>query len=88
MKTVLVVSYYFPPMGMGGVQRTAKFVKYLPSFGWKPIVLTVTPSYYLAKDECLLHELEQIPEIEIRRTESGGKNMMKDDMWCSLRMTK
>ncbi|MBZ0203818.1 MAG: glycosyltransferase family 4 protein [Ignavibacteria bacterium] len=58
MKKVLVISYYFPPMGMGGVQRTAKFVKYLSHFGWQPYVLTVTPKMYLASDKCLLHEVE------------------------------
>jgi glycosyltransferase involved in cell wall biosynthesis len=56
-------------MGMGGVQRTAKFVKYLPQYGWEPIVLTVNPKLYLAKDECLLGELEK-ENIKIYRT--GG----------------
>lgn len=45
-------------MGMGGVQRTAKFVKYLPEYGWKPLVLTVTPGQYLARDECLLTDID------------------------------
>lgn len=30
----------FPPRGGGGVQRTAKFAKYLPEFGWTPTVVT------------------------------------------------
>ena len=38
---VLMIAYYFPPMGGAGVQRTLKFVKYLPEFGWQPHVLTV-----------------------------------------------
>ncbi|MGD1046312.1 MAG: glycosyltransferase family 4 protein [Bacteroidota bacterium] len=41
MKNVLIIAYYFPPTGGGGVQRTLKFVKYLPAFGWIPTVLTV-----------------------------------------------
>jgi glycosyltransferase involved in cell wall biosynthesis len=45
-------------MGMGGVQRTAKFVKYLPLYGWKPFVLTVAPKQYLASDECLLRDVD------------------------------
>ena len=44
-------------MGMGGVQRTTKFVKYLRDFGWEPIVLTDTPVTYYAKDTTLLEEL-------------------------------
>lgn len=67
-------------MGMGGVQRTAKFVKYMPTFGWQPHVLTHTPSFYLAKDECLLHELERISEIKIFRTQgSSEKNLLSHD---------
>jgi len=50
-------------MGMGGVQRTAKFVKYLPDFGWEPYVLTTTPKVYLAKDECLIKEVENKAKI-------------------------
>ncbi len=41
---VLMIAYYFPPMGGAGVQRTLKFAKYLPEFGWSPHVLTVRDS--------------------------------------------
>ncbi len=50
-------------MGMGGVQRTAKFAKYLPDFGWEPHVLTVNPKIYFAKDESLLKEVEKTVRI-------------------------
>lgn len=43
MKRLLFVTYYFPPSGGSGVQRSLKFVKYLPEFGWRPTVLTVRP---------------------------------------------
>jgi glycosyltransferase involved in cell wall biosynthesis len=46
MKKVLILSYYFPPVGGGGVQRTSKFVKYLPANGWLPFVLTVKEDVY------------------------------------------
>jgi len=68
-KKVLVIAYYFPPMGLSGVQRTLKFVKYLPEFGWKPIVLTIAPTAYYAYDETLLSELDT-HQIEIHRTET------------------
>ncbi len=57
-RRVLVVAYYFPPLGLSGVQRTLKFVKFLPEYGWQPTVLTVEPGGYYAKDESLLEELE------------------------------
>jgi glycosyltransferase involved in cell wall biosynthesis len=39
-KKVLVITYYWPPGGGAGVQRWLKFVKYLPSLGWTPVVYT------------------------------------------------
>ncbi len=54
-------------MGMGGTQRSAKFVKYLPKFDWEPIVVTVKDVHYYAHDRSLLHEIR---DRKIFRTES------------------
>jgi len=62
-KRVLILAYYFPPLGMGGVQRVTKFVKYLPLFGWKPYVLTVKEVEYLAKDSSLLEDIPHKAKI-------------------------
>lgn len=43
LKRVLIITYYWPPSGGAGVQRWLKFAKYLPEFGWEPIILTVDP---------------------------------------------
>ena len=67
IKRVLVVAYYFPPMGGSGVQRVAKLVKYLPRYGWMPHVLTAEPGGYLAFDPGLLGEIEAA-SIPIHRT--------------------
>ncbi|NBC18817.1 MAG: glycosyltransferase [Bacteroidetes bacterium] len=69
MRRVLVVAYYFPPMGGSGVQRVAKFVKYLPDVGWQPTVLTIEPGGYFAYDPALLEEVEAAG-VEIVRTRS------------------
>ncbi|MDY6915421.1 MAG: glycosyltransferase family 4 protein [Candidatus Cloacimonadota bacterium] len=61
MKKVLIISYFFPPLGGPGVQRTQKFVKYLPEFGWQPVVLTVKKIEYVAYDESLLSEISNVP---------------------------
>lgn len=37
---VLIVSYLFPPANTPGTVRVGKLAKYLPEFGWEPIVLT------------------------------------------------
>ncbi|MDZ7370381.1 MAG: glycosyltransferase [candidate division KSB1 bacterium] len=67
MKRLLILSYYFPPLGLGGTQRIAKFVKYLPQFGWQPTVVTVKPILYWAEDESLSAD---VADAEIVRTES------------------
>jgi glycosyltransferase involved in cell wall biosynthesis len=65
MPIVLVIAYYFPPMGGAGVQRTLKFVKYLPDFGWQPYILTVRNSMGL-QDASL--EAETPAGLPINRT--------------------
>jgi glycosyltransferase involved in cell wall biosynthesis len=67
MKKVLIISYYFPPSGGAGVQRVLKFVKYLPQFGWEPIVLTVHEGAgFPARDPSLLKEIPK--GIPVHRT--------------------
>ncbi|MDE3058075.1 MAG: glycosyltransferase [Bacteroidota bacterium] len=66
MKKVLIVTYYFPPSGGPGVQRVLKFAKYLPQFGWEPVILTVENGDYPARDESLLNEIPS--SLKIYRT--------------------
>ncbi len=40
MIRALIVAYHFPPIGGGGVQRAAKFARYLPEFGIEPVIFT------------------------------------------------
>jgi len=72
-RKVLIIAYYFPPMGLSGVQRTVKFAKYLPKFGWKPTVLTIEPTGYYAFDDTLLKEAEDAG-VKIVRTRSYDVN--------------
>jgi len=47
MKRVLMIAYHFPPLrGSSGIQRTLRFARYLPEFGWEPIVLTAHARAY------------------------------------------
>jgi glycosyltransferase involved in cell wall biosynthesis len=57
-KRVLLVAYYFPPLGMGGTQRVAKWGKYFLRLGWEVTVITVKPIAYYAFDDSLLDELK------------------------------
>src|SRR5665648_139084 len=70
MKKVLIITYYWPPSGGAGVQRWLKFAKYLPEFGWQPVILTVDPKYasYPQRDESLLDEVD--PSCMVYSTKS------------------
>ena len=59
MKKILIITYHFPPDAAVGSIRPAKFSKYLPEFGWKPVILTVKDRYYGQKDESKLDELRE-----------------------------
>jgi glycosyltransferase involved in cell wall biosynthesis len=71
MKKVLIITYYWPPSGGAGVQRWLKLSKYLPSFGWEPVILTVDPQYasYPQQDLSLMNEIS--PGLEIYHTKSS-----------------
>jgi glycosyltransferase involved in cell wall biosynthesis len=62
-KKVLIITYYWPPSGGGGVQRWLKFVKYLPEFGWEPIVFTPENPDFDLKDESLVKDISK--ELEV-----------------------
>jgi len=63
-------------MGMGGVQRTLKFAKYLTRHNWQPVVLTINPRKYYAIDEHLLDEALS-NGIIIERTGKKPMNVSK-----------
>lgn len=65
-KKILIITYYWPPAGGPGVQRWLKFAKYLPDFGWTPVIYTPeNPSYPLV-DETLMKDVPK--DIQIVRT--------------------
>ncbi len=69
MKHVLVIAYYFPPLGLSGVQRVAGFVRHLPEYGWQPTVITAKPKGYFAYDKSLWAPIENA-DIRVIRTKS------------------
>ena len=63
MKKVLIITYYWPPSGGGGVQRWLKFTKYLPEFGWEPYVFTPENPSFNFKDDSLASDVN--PSVEV-----------------------
>ncbi|CAG0947561.1 glycosyltransferase [Geobacter sp.] len=49
-KSLLVVSYYYPPIKAIGCLRTYFFVKNLSSFGWTPYIYTTSNRDFLGSD--------------------------------------
>ena len=55
-------------MGGGGVQRWLKMSRYLPEFGWQPIILTVQNGEYPALDQTLVDDVPENLKVYTTRT--------------------
>ena len=91
MRNVLFVAYRFPPYGGPPVQRPAKFAKYLPAFGYRPLVLTTADHEpRMAYDPGLLAELGEVTIYPCRGDERWmirwpRKLRLSPLLACSLR---
>ncbi|MGH7681278.1 MAG: glycosyltransferase [Candidatus Eiseniibacteriota bacterium] len=63
MKRLLVLAYFFPPIGGGGCQRTLKLVRYLVPHGWESTVVTARDADYWILDPSLLEEVPASAEV-------------------------
>jgi glycosyltransferase involved in cell wall biosynthesis len=70
LKRILFITYYWPPSGGAGVQRSVKFVKYLPESAIEPVVLTVDEKYasYPLIDQTLKEDLSN--EVKVIKSKS------------------
>lgn len=66
LKNVLIISYYWPPSGGPGVQRVLKFCKYLPQYGWNPIVLTVKDGEFPVTDISFESDSKSVQAIKVK----------------------
>jgi glycosyltransferase involved in cell wall biosynthesis len=62
-RRVLVLAYFFPPLGGAGVQRTLKFVRYLEPLGWDATVVTSRSRHYPVRDPSLLQDVPKATRI-------------------------
>ncbi len=63
MKRVLVLAYFFPPLGGGGCQRTLKLVRYLEPLGWRSTIVTTRDRDYWIQDPTLEEEIPAGAEV-------------------------
>lgn len=66
-KSVLIIAHDFPPIRTSGIYRPLKFAKYLPEFGWQPVVVSAQPFGVGALDDSMLRELPA--DVEVIRAE-------------------
>ncbi len=67
-RTVLMVLYFFPPVGGISTSRNIRNVQHLPRSGWTPVVVTPKEAAYHVKDPSLLELVA--PSVEVIRTRS------------------
>lgn len=59
LRRVLMIAYHYPPfVGSSGSRRTLAFSRYLPRYGWEPIVLSVNVRAYETTSQ---RELGEVP---------------------------
>jgi glycosyltransferase involved in cell wall biosynthesis len=62
-----MIAFHYPPLSGGsGVQRALKFSRYLPEYGWQPIVLSAGAKAYPQTGDDLIHDVPA--GIDVRRT--------------------
>ncbi|WP_297094254.1 glycosyltransferase family 4 protein [uncultured Draconibacterium sp.] len=102
-KKVLIITYYWPPAGGPGVQRVLKFAKYLPEFGWEPIILTIDNGDFHAIDASLqkdipkgikIYKAGSFSALDLYKKLKGGKReissfeLTKKDGGLGFKLTK
>jgi len=82
-RTVLVLTYRWPPQGGVSVQRVSKFVKYLTRQGWRPVIHTVANPYAPVRDQGLERDVPasvpvyRTPTVEWEAIESSLAGFVK-----------
>lgn len=56
-----MICYHYPPAQNGGIERSIKFAKYLPKFGWRPVVLST--NFYGSDSGNRTETIIRTPEI-------------------------
>lgn len=70
MKRLALVSGHFPPSNLVGAQRARLWSRYLPEFGWEPIVVTGDPARY-----------EERPDPDLDRLVAPGLRVIHAPTW-------
>lgn len=66
MKRLALVTGHFPPSNLVGAQRARLWSRYLPEFGWQPIIVTGDPARY-----------EERPDPDLERLVAPGLEVIR-----------
>jgi hypothetical protein len=75
MRRVLIVSYYFPPLGGIGSLRALGFAQHLPEFGWEPVVLAPSNGAYF-RDPSLSFPADHVIRTRSLELSRFGKRLL------------
>ncbi len=79
MKKILLIAFHYPPFkGSSGLHRTLSFSKYLPEYGWHPIVLSAKSIAYENISSEFIDEIEG--KVEVHR--AFGMDTGRDFSLC------
>jgi glycosyltransferase involved in cell wall biosynthesis len=78
-KKILLIAYHFPPSSAVGGLRIAGFARHLPSYGWRPSVLTISQKYIQNQDNA---RLSGLGELDVLRT---AKLLSVRDLYLRLK---
>ena len=67
-RRLLLLCYFFPPLGGGGVYRVLGFTRHLPRHGWSCTVVCAGEEDYWVKDD----SLSVPPSTEVIRVSGGS----------------
>src|SRR5262245_969147 len=83
-RRVLILHYFFPPLGGAGVPRVLKFVKYLSDFGWDAAVVTssLNVRWYGPRDAARLSDVP--PSVSIIRARELPSAPLRRKLWGPL----
>jgi glycosyltransferase involved in cell wall biosynthesis len=81
MNRVLIIAYFYPPLQNSGTQRPLQFSKYLPQFGWNPIVLTVENPPDVSAIKCLAMDIPK--DVEVFRAPLASDLLATTISYCA-----
>jgi len=73
MRRLLMISYYFPPLGGIGSVRALKFAQYLPEFGWDPVVVTPRKGAYYSDPSLTFDETKVVRTASLELSRAGKR---------------